>query len=197
MKNYKVTFLPEQKEVEVEEGATLFEAAEKAGVYLNSLCGGEGVCGKCRVQITRGNAKADRYSLAFFSREEIRNGYVLACQIKVKDDLEVVVPPESRLEEEQILADSLQEAQNTWRETSPIAYGEPDWISLRKRPQDPASLFEPLVGKIYLELPEPAIDDNIADTGRILRELRKRLRKIRVPVIFLRQRRHLELEGAV
>ncbi len=65
MNRYKVTFLPDKKEVEVDEGVTLFKAAEKAGVYLNSLCGGEGVCGKCRVQITKGNAKADEHSMVF------------------------------------------------------------------------------------------------------------------------------------
>jgi uncharacterized 2Fe-2S/4Fe-4S cluster protein (DUF4445 family) len=172
----KVTFLPDQKDVEVDEGVTLFEAAEQAGVYLNSLCGGEGVCGKCRVQVTTGKAKADKHSIAFFSKEEIQNGYVLACQTPVKDDLEVVIPPESRLEEEQILTGSHLEEQNTWRGTCPITYSEPDWVSLHRRPHDPASLFEPLVSKVYLELPEPSIDDNIPDTARIVRELRKKLK---------------------
>jgi uncharacterized 2Fe-2S/4Fe-4S cluster protein (DUF4445 family) len=176
MNTKKVTFLPDQKEVEVEEGVTLFRAAEQAGVYLNSLCGGEGVCGKCRVQITKGKAKADKHSIAFLSREEIQNGYVLACQTQVKDDLEVVIPPESRLEEEQILTGAHLKEQDTWRGTCPITYSEPDWVSLHKRPHDPASLFEPLVSKVYLELPEPSIDDNIADTARIVRELRKKLK---------------------
>jgi uncharacterized 2Fe-2S/4Fe-4S cluster protein (DUF4445 family) len=171
----KVTFLPDQKEVEVDEGVTLFKAAEKAGVYLNSLCGGEGVCGKCRVQVTKGRAKADKQSIAFLSKEEIQSGYVLACQTQVKDDLEVVIPPESRLEEEQILTGALLKEQNTWKETSPITYSEPDWVSVAKRPHDPASLFYPLVSKVYLELPEPTIDDNIPDTARIVRELRKKL----------------------
>ena len=175
MNRYKVTFLPEQKEVEADEGVTLFEAAEKAGVYLNSLCGGEGVCGKCRVQVTKGNIKADKHSIVFFSKEDIQHGYVLACQTRVKDSLEVVIPPESRLEEEQIMAESHLEEQKTWRETRPITYSKPDWISLHKRAYDPASLFEPLVSKVYLELPGPTIDDNIPDTGRIVRELRKKL----------------------
>ncbi len=176
MNRYKVTFLPDQKEVEVDEGTTLFEAAEAAGVYLNSLCGGEGVCGKCRVQITRGNVEVDNNSIAFFTKEEIRTGYVLACQTRVKDNLEVIIPPESRLEEEQILSESHLEEQRVWRETAPITYSEPDRISLHKRHDDPASLFKPLVSKIYLELPEPTIDDNIPDTGRITRELRKKLK---------------------
>ena len=171
----KVTFLPEQKEVQVDEGVTLFKAAEHAGVYLNSLCGGEGVCGKCRVRVTKGKARADKHSIASFSREELQNGYVLACQTQVKDDLEVVIPPESRLEEEQILTGTHLKEQDTWSGTSPISYSEPDWVSLAKRPHDPASLFQPLVSKVFLELPEPSIDDNIPDTARIFRELSKKL----------------------
>ena len=181
---YKVTFLPEQKVVEVDEGVTLFKAAEQAGVYLNSLCGGEGVCGKCRVQVTKGRAKADKHSIAFFSKEEIQNGYVLACQTQVKDDLDVVIPPESRLEDEQILTGSLSREQSAWRGISPISYSEPDWVSLAKRPHDPASLFQPLVSKLYLELPEPNIDDNIPDTARIVRELRKKLKYSSYEVTF-------------
>ena len=176
VKKYRVTFLPDKKVIEVDEGALLIEAAEKAGVYLNSLCGGEGVCGKCRVQIVKGNVKVNGNLVAFFTKEEIEKGYVLACQTPVKEDLEVLIPPESRLEEEQILGESRENKQRTWRESPPIHYSEPGWISLHKRPSDPASLFEPLTNKIYLELPRPTIDDNIPDTGRIVRELRKKLK---------------------
>jgi len=197
MNKHKVTFLPDQKEVEVDEGTTLFEAAEEVGVYLNSLCGGEGVCGKCRVQITTGNVTVDKNSIAFFTKEEIQKGYVLACQTRVKDNLEVVIPPESRLEEEQILAGPRLEAQKTWTETSPIAYSKSDWICLHRRPSDPACLFEPLVRKVYLELPEPSIEDNIPDSGRITRELEKKIKypSVEAPLpclqgLSIRLRRH-------
>ena len=176
MKKYKVIFLPDQKQVEVNEGTRLIEAGKEAGVYLNSLCGGEGVCGKCRVRIIKGKAKIDNNSVAFFTKEEIEKGYVLACQTGIREDLEILIPPESRLEEEQILSESLENKQKTWRESPPIHYSEPDWVSLHKRPSDPASLFEPLTSKIYLELPRPTIDDNIPDTGRIVRELRKKVK---------------------
>jgi uncharacterized 2Fe-2S/4Fe-4S cluster protein (DUF4445 family) len=176
MKSYKVIFSPGPREVEVNEDTSLLGAAEKAGVYLNSLCGGEGVCGKCRVQVTKGKAKVDKNSIAFFTKEEVEKGYVLACQTPIKEDLEVLIPPESRLEEEQILKEPLESKQKTWRESPPIHYSEPDWVSLHKRPRDPASLFEPLANKVYIELPKPTIDDNIPDTGRVVRELRKKLK---------------------
>ena len=163
MSIYRVTFLPDGKEVEVEENTTLMEAAEKAGVYINSLCGGKGVCGKCRVQVTDGRVLADKHSIGFLSKEELKEGYVLACQTRVDSDMEVVIPPESRLEAEQILM-----------EGTVVDYSQPEKVFVSKVPSDPLSLFEPLVQKIYLELKEPTSEDNMADIDRIMRELKKK-----------------------
>jgi uncharacterized 2Fe-2S/4Fe-4S cluster protein (DUF4445 family) len=160
---YKVTFLPDGKEVEVEAGITLMQAAEKAGAYINSLCGGKGVCGKCRVQVINGKVLADKHSIGFLSKEELNEGFVLACQTKVTSDMEVVIPPESRLEEEQIMIQGAM-----------IDYSQPEKVFVAKLPSDPLSLFEPLVQKIYLELKEPSGEDNIADIDRIMRELKRR-----------------------
>ena len=160
---HKVNFLPDANEVKVEGGTTLMEAAEKAGVYINSLCGGKGVCGRCRVQVIDGKIKADKHSISFLSKEEIKEGYVLACQTKVSSDMEVVIPPESRLEEEQILM-----------EGAVVDYSQPEKVSVAKAPADPMSLFEPVGQKIYLELKEPSPEDNISDIDRVIRGLRKR-----------------------
>ena len=165
MSKYKVTFLPDEKEVEVKDGTTLLQAAEKAGIYINSLCGGEGLCGECRLQIVSGNAKPDKHTIGFLSKDEIQNGYVLACQTKVEDNLEVMIPAKSRMEEERIITEGAR-----------LTYSEPEKIVLHKRPYDPASFFEPLVSKVYLELPEPTLEDNASDIDRIVRELRKKSR---------------------
>ncbi|MCJ7683181.1 MAG: 2Fe-2S iron-sulfur cluster-binding protein, partial [Desulfobacteraceae bacterium] len=162
MSGYKVTFLPDGETVEVEDGATIMGAAQKAGVYINSLCGGKGVCGKCRVQIANGKVRADKNSISFLSKEEVSEGYALACQAKVDEDIEVVIPPESRLEGEQILM-----------EQPVIDYSQPEKVSVARIPSDPMTLFEPLVQKKYLELKEPTQEDNIGDIERIIRELRK------------------------
>ena len=103
MASYKIRFMPDEKSVEVEAGTTLMEAAEQAGIHINNLCGGEGVCGRCRVKLINGKIRADKHSISLLSREEITEGYVLACQTKVGSDMEVVIPAESRLEEAQIL----------------------------------------------------------------------------------------------
>src|SRR4030043_2370787 len=99
----KVVFLPDQKNVEAEKETTIMEAAQKAGVYINSLCGGNGVCGGCKVQVSGGRVFADKDSIGLLSKDEIKEGYVLACKARIDHDMEGVIRPESRLEEEQIL----------------------------------------------------------------------------------------------
>ncbi|MBW1735600.1 MAG: DUF4445 domain-containing protein [Deltaproteobacteria bacterium] len=163
MTSYRVTFLPDGKTVEVESGTTVMEAAQKAGVYINSLCGGKGVCGKCRVQISDGRVRADKNSISFLSGEEVREGFALACQAKIDEDIEVVIPPESRLEAEQILMD----------QDDLIDYSRPEKMAVARVAADPMTLFEPLVQKKYLKLKQPTKEDNIGDIERIVRELRK------------------------
>ncbi|RLG72884.1 MAG: metal-binding protein, partial [Methanobacteriota archaeon] len=46
-----VVFLPDNKVVHVEKGESLIKAASLAGVSIDSVCGGKGVCGRCKVQV--------------------------------------------------------------------------------------------------------------------------------------------------
>jgi len=111
MTAFQVTFLPDEKTIQVEQGSTIAEAAQRADIFVNNLCGGEGVCGECRVRILKGDFKQDEDTSAFFSQEEINQGFVLACQTRIQSDLEVEIPPESRLEEEQIMTGAAAEAE--------------------------------------------------------------------------------------
>ena len=162
MRSYSVKFVPDDKSVEVEAGTTLMEAAEKAGIHINNLCGGEGVCGRCKVKITNGDIRADKHSLSLLSKEEITEGYVLACQTRVDGDVEVVIPAECRIDEVQILF-----------EAAPVDYSEPEKILVHRVPTDPLSLFEPLAQKTFLKLKEPSPEDNMSDMDRVTRELRR------------------------
>lgn len=161
MAMFKVVFLPDKKNVEVENGTTIMEAAQKAGVYINSLCGGNGVCGRCKVQVTGGCVLADKDSISLLTKDEIKEGYVLACQAKIDHDMEIIIPPESRLEGEQILMGE-----------GVMDYSKPERLSVPKVPADPLTFFEPISQKIYLELQPPSAGDNISDVDRIIRELR-------------------------
>jgi uncharacterized 2Fe-2S/4Fe-4S cluster protein (DUF4445 family) len=163
MRSHKLKFLPSEITIDVEAGTTVMEAAEKADVHINNLCGGKGICGRCRVKITDGKIRADRHSISLLSKEEITEGYVLACRMKIDSDMELLIPPESRLDEAQILLDEI-----------PVDYSEPEKISLHRGFVDLVSLYDPLVQKIYLELKEPTLQDNVSDIDRIIRELRRK-----------------------
>ncbi len=162
MKTHKVIFLPDIKEVEVEEGTAILQAAEQADISINNLCGGEGLCGECRVQIKKGKAQVDKNTIGFLTGQEIEQGFVLACQTKVTDDLEILVPIKSRAEQEKILMTG-----------SPVVYGEPEKVILTRRSRERVMSQDPIVKKVFLTLPEPTMQDNISDIDRITRELRK------------------------
>jgi len=158
MAKVKVTFYPDGETILVEKGVTLAEAAAEAGVYIASICGGEGICGKCRVIVKRGKVEANPTTL--LTREEIQKGYVLACQTRVVEDVEVLIPPESRAEGAQILID--EDAQR--------------FRALQAASEEQAYFRrDPLVKKLSLELPPPTLQDNLGDQERLYREIRRRV----------------------
>jgi ferredoxin len=57
MPNHKIVFLPHKTKIAVPDGETIIHAAMEAGVHINASCGGEGVCGKCRVMIEQGTVE--------------------------------------------------------------------------------------------------------------------------------------------
>ena len=79
MNRHKVKFLPYDMQIEVEDGETLIRAAMEAGVHVNASCGGEGVCGKCRVLIEAGTVEGGMSEK--LSEKELAGGYRLACQV--------------------------------------------------------------------------------------------------------------------
>jgi uncharacterized 2Fe-2S/4Fe-4S cluster protein (DUF4445 family) len=77
-------------------GTLLIEAAQKAGVEIMQPCGSQGRCGRCVLQVTAGDVR--RRSTLRLSAEDIEQGYALACQSIVEDDLTVLVPPQEKIE---------------------------------------------------------------------------------------------------
>ncbi len=158
MNKYKILFLPHEKEVTVDEGETLIHAAMEAGVHINASCGGEGVCGKCRVIIETGDVEGGLSG--FLNEEDIDAGYRLACKSTIKGDLTVRVPTESSIDA------SVLNMQSTPRYTARIRYMNLD--DLKEK-----GLFVPPVEKIYIELPMPDAQDNFPDVSRLIEFLRK------------------------
>ncbi|NOX97119.1 MAG: DUF4445 domain-containing protein [Nitrospirae bacterium] len=165
MSECKVTFYPEGKSVTVEKGEDLLHAAVAARVYINSSCGGDGVCGRCRVIIKKGEVVSD--PTGRLSDGEREKGYCLACRTTVKTDVDVEVPPESRLEEEQILTEEAK--------VSRLAglYSRAEEIEVISEGKESLFTHSPLATKVYLELPPPTLQDNISDLERLYREIRR------------------------
>jgi uncharacterized 2Fe-2S/4Fe-4S cluster protein (DUF4445 family) len=159
----QVVFLPEGEKAIVKKGCTVLEAAQLAGAHINNLCGAQGVCGQCKVKIKEGRVEGVSRCLNMLSREEIEEGYVLACQTRVEESLEVEIPPESRLTGEQILT-----------EGEFVSYSEPAPIESPSQEQAKVPLYSPLTIRVHFELPPPDLNDNLCDLDRIYRELRRR-----------------------
>jgi len=96
MPKHKIVFLPHETEIAVPPGETIIHAAMEAGVHVNASCGGEGVCGKCRVLIEEGKVKGGVSEK--LSQQDQERGYRLACQAVAQSDLVVRVPVESSLD---------------------------------------------------------------------------------------------------
>ena len=156
--NHSIRFLPDNVSIDVEAGESILSAAAAAGIYIHADCGGEGVCGKCRIRLELGNVKNTHGT--GLTEKEYGEGIRLACTSRVISDLVVRIPE---------------------------SVG-PDGRSLACRPKTtrplPAQSLETLVGtwetappvrKLALHLPPPTLDDNISDMQRLLRGIRQAL----------------------
>ncbi|RJR45209.1 MAG: ferredoxin, partial [Deltaproteobacteria bacterium] len=147
----KVTFNPYGLTIEVEEGENLLRAALQAGVHINASCGGEGVCGKCKVLLEEG--EVDSLPGGLLTTEEWDLGYRQACQTKVVSDVVVRIPPESLLDRRTL----------TRRRAG---------VGLRPSPIDLAALkeeglYNPAFKKRFVKLAPPSLTHNVNDLARL------------------------------
>ena len=141
---YKVTFQPSGRTVYVLPDTILFEAAARAGLLLQSPCGGNGTCGKCRVRITDGDCPPSEACRRVLGAEAVENGQRLACQAKVRDHCVVEIPASSLFES-----------------TSKIlTAGRAHRVRVN-----------PTVRKQYVRLAEPTSEDPASDLKRLEREI--------------------------
>lgn len=80
---------------EVEGGGTLLNALTSNGIPVPSPCGGKATCKQCRVQILEGAPEALETDKATFTKKQIKEGWRLSCQAKVKHPLAIHVDPHS------------------------------------------------------------------------------------------------------
>ena len=92
-----VEFQPSGKTVYVLQRTRLQEAAAGADLVLDTPCGGQGVCGKCRVVVRRGACEPTPAELEAFRAEELEAGWRLACQSSIYGPATVEIPERSLL----------------------------------------------------------------------------------------------------
>ena len=157
MNKFKVTFFPDNKTVEVAKDTTILSAAISCGVYIKSDCGGDGVCGRCKIIVKKGETLSQPTGL--INPEERKHNIHLACVTTVHSDLEVEIPLESRMELDL-------GAKGIYSESENVESGK---IIL----SDKFFTHSPLSTKLYLELPVPNLNDTISDLDRLFRAIRK------------------------
>src|SRR4030042_2436343 len=158
-KKFTVVFQPSGLRGQVQDGATILEAARKLGAGVESICGGKGVCGKCKIRIEEGHFPKYRVTSAiastktksqahekFLNKLQIKRGYRLACQTAIHGDIVVFVPEESRKGQQVVRKEA------TAREIK----------------------LNPAVKKYYVELKPATLHDPLGDFERLSEALGKK-----------------------
>lgn len=159
----KVTFTSHNKEIYCNKGDKLLDVARDADIFIDAPCNGNVSCGKCKVRLIKG--KVDTEKTHHIRDEEWNQGYILACNTKVIEDIDIEVP--SKL-------------------SSPM-YGMKIEGSDKKKDKEVFDRakkiieennfeFKTNIVKTYIEIEEPTLDDNISDIDRIERHVRNNLR---------------------
>ncbi|OHB66235.1 MAG: hypothetical protein A2V70_04940 [Planctomycetes bacterium RBG_13_63_9] len=137
----RIEFQPSGQTVFTLQGTRLLEAAASAGIVVDQPCGGEGLCGKCRVKVLAGACPPTPAECQTLAPEEIEAGWRLACQTCLCQEATVLVPETSLLDARSKILTDLPDR-------SPVA-------------------DDPPIHKRYVELPPPSRDDDAADLTRL------------------------------
>lgn len=84
----------EDNRIKTEAGGTLLSTLSNEKIFLPSACGGKGSCGVCKVRVTEGGGAVLPTEEGHLTKGEQRDGTRLSCQVKVKQDMKIEIPPE-------------------------------------------------------------------------------------------------------
>ncbi len=155
METYKIKFEPLGLSGRCRADESLLACAQSAGIGIISLCGGKGNCQSCRIQIVEGTfSKPTASELKAYSRQEIREGWRLACQTYPTSDGKVGIPPTSLTTTQRVQTEG----------------------------QEIGVKPEPVVLPYQLKLKAPTLKDAQADADRVLKAI-NRQHKLRCDTI--------------
>ncbi len=147
MAEYTVDFQPAGRRGKCQKDESLLACARRLGVGIASLCGSQGTCQCCKVQILSGTAsEPTSCELEAFSPQELRGGWRLACQTYPTSNCKISLPAESMTTTQRLQVEGLEIT------VSP----------------------EPSVKPYHLKLPTPSLSDLQADVDRLLKALNQR-----------------------
>ena len=159
---FKVSFKSHGKEIYCKEGDLLLDVAREASIFIDAPCNGNISCGKCKVKLLSG--KVDTEKTRHISDDEIKQGYVLACNSKVISDIEIDVPSKLSSSMDKMIIEGGQ------KEKDEAIFNRAKNIAKEHNLE-----FKINISKKYIELSEPTIDDNISDVDRLERYVRNNL----------------------
>ncbi len=172
-KDHMVIFQPSGSRGRIKAGKTVLDASRELGVGIENICGGKHTCGKCRVIVQEGvfekfGITSSMKNLTPLSSEEskklkpaeIEKNYRLACATKIKGDVLLFVPEESR------------------------SGGQ----IVRKAAGEIKVDIDPSIGKYYVELEKPTLEDSEGDFERLIKSLEKnhKLKGLKIDFTALR-----------
>jgi len=155
----KVTFQPSGRQFEVTQEESLFEIAAEAGVEVSTVCGGNGSCGKCKVQFQDRPPDAGSLDYMHLSGAEIASGYRLSCQVPAADGMVVRVPESGDRATVQVLH------QGVRRDVE----------------------LHPHIKKIFIPYQDVRSHQHQSDWDRIRMTMPRKLRPVHIPIELLRQ----------
>ncbi|MDR1038839.1 MAG: ASKHA domain-containing protein [Deltaproteobacteria bacterium] len=137
----ELVFLPDRVTVKAPLGESLLDAANRGGLHINASCGGEGVCGRCMVELRSG--AVDAAPGLYLSEEDFAKNLRLACRAKCSGPAEIFIPLESR--------------------------GDASFFKKAVQADEKVSVdrLEPTVRQACLVLPPPDQADNTSDLDRV------------------------------
>jgi Na+-transporting NADH:ubiquinone oxidoreductase subunit F len=83
-----------EKVMSVQPGSSLLSVLANESVFLPSACGGGGTCAMCKCQVLAGGGDILPTELNHISRKDAADKWRLACQVKVRGDMDIKVPEE-------------------------------------------------------------------------------------------------------
>ena len=83
-----------QESIEVDAGSSILTTLSNKKIFLPSACGGGGTCALCKCRVLSGGGEILTTEKPYFTRKQQKEKWRLGCQVKVKQNMEIVIPEE-------------------------------------------------------------------------------------------------------